>query len=57
MYPPVPIVPTPLHFTARCTTGCVNYANEPYQAALERASQDADDVIALTCAARRLYGQ
>jgi len=26
----------------------VNYANEPSQAALERSSQDADDVIRLT---------
>jgi len=26
----------------------VNYANEPSQAALERFSQDADDVIRLT---------
>ena len=30
-----------LHFTASCTTGWVNYANEPSQAALERSSQDA----------------
>ena len=35
-----------LHFTASCATGCttttgsVSYANEPSQAALERASQD-----------------
>jgi len=34
--------------TAGCTTGWVNYANEPSQAALERSSQDADDVIRLT---------
>jgi len=34
--------------TAGCTTGWVNYANEPSQAALERFSQDADDVIRLT---------
>jgi len=26
----------------------VNYANEPGQAALERSSQDADDVVRLT---------
>ena len=26
-------------FTAGCTTGCMNYANEPSQAALERSSQ------------------
>jgi len=31
-----------------CTTGWVNYANEPSQAALERSSQDAYDVIRLT---------
>ena len=31
-----------------CTTGWVNYANEPSQAALERSSQDAGDVIGLT---------
>ena len=43
-----------LHFTADCmntagcTTGWVNYANEPSQAALERSSQDADDVMRLT---------
>ena len=37
-----------LHFTAGCTTGWVNYANEPSQAALERSSQDAYDVIMLT---------
>ena len=37
-----------LHFTACCTTGWVNYANEPSQAALERSSQDAYDVIRLT---------
>jgi len=29
------------------TTGWVNYANEPSQAALERSSQDAYDVIRL----------
>ena len=34
--------------TAGCTTGRVNYANEPSQAALERSSQDAYDVIRLT---------
>ena len=38
-----------LHFTAGCTTGWVNYANEPSQAALERSSQDAYNVIRLTC--------
>jgi len=37
-----------LHFTAGCTTGWVNYANEPSQAALERSSQDAYNVIRLT---------
>ena len=37
-----------LHFTASCTTGWVNYAHEPSQAALERSSQDAYDVIRLT---------
>ena len=37
-----------LHFTPGCTTGWVNYANEPSQAALERSSQDAYDVIRLT---------
>ena len=37
-----------LHFTAGCTTGWVNYANEPSQAALERSSQDAQDVMRLT---------
>ena len=46
-----------LHFTAGCTTGWVNYANERSQAALERSSQDADDVIRLTRAARRLCGR
>jgi len=35
----------------------MKYANEPSQAALVRASQDAYDVIALTPAARRLCGQ
>jgi len=34
--------------TDSCTTGWVNYANEPSQAALERSSQHADDVIRLT---------
>jgi len=34
--------------TAGCTTGWVNYANEPSQAALERASQHAYDVNRLT---------
>ena len=34
--------------TTGCTTGWVNYANEPSQAALERSSQDACDVIRLT---------
>jgi len=34
--------------TAGCTTGWVNYANEPSQAALERSCQDAYDVIRLT---------
>ena len=33
--------------TAGCTTGWMNYANEPSQAALERASQDVYDVIEL----------
>ena len=43
-----------IHFTASttstigCTTGWVKYANEPNQAALERSSQDAYDVIRLT---------
>jgi len=37
-----------LHFTAGCTTGWVNYANEPSQAALERSSQDAYDSVRLT---------
>jgi len=37
-----------LHFTTGCTTGWVNYANERSQAALERSSQDAYDVIRLT---------
>jgi len=37
-----------LHFTASCTTGWVNYTNERSQAALERSSQDAYDVIRLT---------
>jgi len=35
--------------TAGCTTSWVNYANEPSQTALERSSQDAYDVIRLTC--------
>ena len=34
--------------TTGCTTGWVNYANEPSQAALERSSQDVYDVIRLT---------
>ena len=34
--------------TASCTTGWVNYTNEPSQAALERSSQDAYNVIRLT---------
>ena len=34
------------HFTTGCTTGGMNYANEPSQAALERASQDVYGVIA-----------
>ena len=34
--------------TAGCTTGCVNYANEPSRAVLERSSQDAYHVIRLT---------
>ena len=34
--------------TAYCTTGWVKYVNEPSQAALERSSQDAYDVIRLT---------
>ena len=37
-----------LHFTAGCTTGWVNYANEPSQVALEQSSQDAHGVIRLT---------
>ena len=37
-----------LHHTAGSTTGWVNYANEPSQAALERPSQDAYDAIRLT---------
>jgi len=37
-----------LHFAAGCTTGWVNYANERSQAALERCSQDAHEVIRLT---------
>jgi len=37
-----------LHVTAGCTAGWVNYANEPSQAALQRSSQDAYDVIRLT---------
>jgi len=35
--------------TAGCTTGWVNNANAPSQAAFERSSQDAYDVIRLTC--------
>jgi len=35
----------------------MNYANEPSQAALERFSQDAYDVIVLTRAASQLCGQ
>ena len=53
------VVPTRcLHFTTGCTTGCmktaccttgwVKYVNEPSQAALERSSHDAYDVIRLT---------
>jgi len=38
-------IPTGCMNTAGCTTGWVNYANEPSQAALERSSQDAYDVI------------
>ena len=34
--------------TTGCTTGWVNYANKPSQAALERSSQDVYDVIRLT---------
>ena len=34
--------------TAGCTTGWVNYANAPSQAALERSSQHAYDDIRLT---------
>ena len=37
-----------LDFTTGCTTRWVKYANEPSQAALERSSQDAFDVIRLT---------
>jgi len=37
-----------LRFTAGCTTGWVNYANESSRAALGRSSQDAYDVIRLT---------
>ena len=37
-----------LHFIAGCTTGWVNHANEPSQAALERSSHGAYDVIKLT---------
>jgi len=37
-----------LHFTAGCTTGWVNYANERSQAALERSSQNTSDYIRLT---------
>ena len=42
-----------LHFTA----SCMNYANEPSQAAIERARQDDYGVIAFTHAATRLCGQ
>ena len=35
--------------TVGCTTGWMNYANESNQAVLERSSQDAYDVIRLTC--------
>jgi len=34
--------------TAGCTTGWVNYANEPSRAVLERSSQHAYHVIRLT---------
>jgi len=37
-----------LYFTAGCTTGWVNYANEPSQAAPELANQDVYDAIRLT---------
>ena len=37
----------PVVWTAGCTTGWVNYANEPNLAALERSSQDAYDVVRL----------
>jgi len=37
-----------VHFTTGCTTGWVNCANEPSQAALERSSQDVYDVNRLT---------
>ena len=37
-----------IHFAAGCSTGLVNYANEPSQAALERSSQDAYDSVRLT---------
>jgi len=43
--------------TTRCTTIWMNYANEPSQAALERSSQDAYDVIACSHAARRMCRQ
>jgi len=39
--------------TAGCTTGFVNYANEPNQAALERSSQDAYDVNSSCVDSRR----
>ena len=54
---PVQYGNTCLHISAGCTTGWVNYANELSQAALERSSQDAYNVIRLTRAARRLCGQ
>ena len=37
-----------LQYTAGCTAGWVNCANERSQAALERSSQDACNVIRLT---------
>ena len=37
----------PVVWTVGCTTGWVNYANEPNLAALERSSQDAYDVVRL----------
>jgi len=41
------VVPLQCMNTAGCTTSWVNYANERSQAALERSSQDACDVIRL----------